>query len=275
MRPTLRELRAQTRGERRDMFIPCSDIEVELRTIPSKSEGDSPVLRFKGMAAVFDQSADIGGFFTETVKRGAARKALSEKQDTVFNWDHESRWPLGSISAGNLELREIPTGLEVLADIPLELSYAKDLQVLLEHRIIKGMSVGFTVLTDEWTESRVGGKATYHRDIIEMDRILDVCVTVIPAYTGTSADERKDFRSLELDRDAVSALAKICADGLAAVERTTVPETGVAPDGVPVVEGAVDDAGSLGEAECRAAMERARKCVQDSRGLSLVILAAH
>lgn len=264
MRPTLREIRKSVAGQRRTFIVPASELKAELRSTDGGADGEG-VLTFSGHAAVFDIVTDLG-YFTETVKRGAFRKALRDGQDTVFNWDHESRWPLARISAGNLVLAEDTTGLRTDSEIPLALSYAKDLKVLLDNRTITGMSYAFTVLSDSWTERTVDGVTTYHRDIEEIDTLFDVCVTVCPASPETDAEGRAiDFRTLELDEDTSERIAALNLDDIA--EADEAERRKLAAEAAE----AEDDAGSLGEAECRAAMERARKCVHDSLRLSLEI----
>jgi hypothetical protein len=100
---TIDELRAKTRRRAPHADRPGGLLEVELRA--DRSEG---TLRFKGHAAVFDRKTQIGRSFTESVKRGAFRKALDEHQDVVLNWDHDSRYVMARTSADNLDLREDP-----------------------------------------------------------------------------------------------------------------------------------------------------------------------
>lgn len=216
MTRTLREIRKSAARERRELVVPASSLSVELRSADGEDGG---VLKFTGHAAVFEIITDIAGYFTETIKRGAFRKALADEQDTVFNWDHQSRWPLARISAGNLSLSEDTTGLAVEAEIPLALSYAKDLKVLLDARIITGMSFAFTILTDEWTERTVDGVYQIHRDVIEIDDLYDVCVTVCPATPETDAEGRTvDFRALEVDEDTAARIAALNLDEVAEPE---------------------------------------------------------
>lgn len=250
MRPTLREIRKAAAGERRVLSVPISAIKVELRSTDG-GDGDG-VLTFSGHAAVFDIVTDLR-WFTETVKRGAFRKALRDQQDTVFNWDHDSRWPLARISAGNLVLAEDTTGLRVDAEIPLALSYAKDLKVLLENRIITGMSFCFSVLTDEWTERTVEGVSSYHRDVEEVDDLFDVCVTVCPASPETDAEGRTiESRTLEIDDDTSERIAALILNDTPEADeserRTLAGET---PEGE-------DTSGAMGEAERLSASRRRR-----------------
>lgn len=205
---TLAEVRAQVQAEearagavfgqaqRTERVMPLDD-GITLRGV-----GEDAPIKIAGHAAVFGRSTDIGGMFTETVKRGAFKRALDEHQDVLMLWNHDTRYPLARVSNGTLKLREDPRGLESYAEVPRELSYAKDLEVLIANRTIAGMSFGFSVRSDEWTERTEDGVTTYHRDIIEIERLFDVSPVAQPAYPTTDvglreADPVGDTRATE------------------------------------------------------------------------------
>lgn len=172
---------------------------VELEGITLRGTGADAPIKIAGHAAVFGRSTDIGGMFTETIRRGAFRDALDAHQDVLMLWDHDTRYPLARTANGTLKLREDPRGLETYAEVPRELSYARDLEVLIANRTIAGMSFGFTVKDDEWTERTADGKTTYYREIISVDRLLDVSPVAAPAYPTTDVGLRSDEPNLELE----------------------------------------------------------------------------
>lgn len=146
---------------------------------------DSTPIKIAGHAAVFGRSTSIGGMFTETVKRGAFRDVLDQHQDTLMLWNHDTRYPLARVANDTLKLREDPRGLESYAEVPSALSYARDLEVLIGNRTIAGMSFGFVVGDDTWTESTKDDVTSYHRDINSVEVLMDVSPVAQPAYPTT------------------------------------------------------------------------------------------
>src|SRR6266511_3240538 len=87
--------------------------------------------RFEGHAAVFNEVADLGEF-TESVERGAFRKALAAGDNIPMLYRHNSELPLlASTGGGTLKLEEDPRGLKVTADVAAT-SLGKDLKILVD-----------------------------------------------------------------------------------------------------------------------------------------------
>jgi len=66
-----------------------------------------------GYAAVFDEVADINGYFQEVIARGAFADTL-RTADVRAYYDHDRGRVLGRSSAGTLRLREDNKGLYVI-----------------------------------------------------------------------------------------------------------------------------------------------------------------
>lgn len=224
--PELRALRESVLAEKRHIVIP-----VEYRDADDDADH---LFVMTGHAAVFDHRTTLARgktyTITESIQRGAFRKALDEHQDVAALWNHDSRMVLARVGNGTLDLNEDPRGLATTARVA-DTSYARDLQTLTKRGDVNSMSFGFTVAEDRWTEETdADGNVTAHRDIIKVDRLLDVSPVTFPAYPQTNVQAR----SAEL------------ADAWAATLNTT-------PDGSPPAEelrsDAVAEAGAARESE--------------------------
>ena len=176
--------------ETRSMLAPIS-VEAETK------DDQAPV--FRGHAAVFDkESQDLGGF-TEVIARGAFRRALTESQDTVALFNHDSNLVLGRTTNRTLELKEDPRGLHAEFNAP-DTQYARDIRELVKRGDVHQMSFAFTVLRDDWQERSDG---TVLRRVLEVDRLYDVSLVTPPAYTQTTAEAVRDL-NLTDDSELIS-----------------------------------------------------------------------
>jgi HK97 family phage prohead protease len=142
-----------------------------------------------GYAAVFGESADIGGYFREIIAKGAFAPSIAENDVRAY-FDHDRGRVLGRTSAGTLRLKEDDKGLYVEIDLP-DTSDGRDVRTLIERGDISGMSFGFIVLKQEWDETVEPPKRT----IMEVD-LREVSIVSEPAYEGTSIA----LRSLDATR---------------------------------------------------------------------------
>lgn len=154
-----------------------------------RADKDAP--RIVGHAAVFNQWAEIGGFFREQVRPGAFTRAIRE-DDIRALFNHDANLILGRKKAGTLELREDETGLHTIT-LPGDQSYARDLLVALERGDVDQMSFGFRTLKDEWNyDARIP-----ERTLIEVE-LFDISPVTFPAYPTTDVG----VRALETYRKA-------------------------------------------------------------------------
>lgn len=159
-------------------------------------------LTFEGMAAVFDKrSEDLGGFH-EYIQRGSFKPALRDPAlDVRFLINHEGL-PLARSTVkegpGSLQLEERGEGLHVLSEF-VPTGVARDLDLLIEHRVVDQMSFSFTmrnggqdVWNDDYTE----------RTITRFGGLADVSVVTFAAYPQTSAGMRSLVAGVEIiDQD--------------------------------------------------------------------------
>lgn len=145
----------------------------------SKREADEGSSTVTGYAVVFNERADIGGYFYEVIAPGAFAESL-RSADVRAYFGHDSGRVLGRSSAGTLRLQEDDRGLAVEIDLP-DTSDGRDARELIVRGDITGMSFGFIVTKQEWDETGDIPVRTIHAvDLIE------VSIVAVPAYDGTS-----------------------------------------------------------------------------------------
>jgi uncharacterized protein len=149
--------------------------------------------KITGYAAVFNQWADIGGWFRESIKPGAFKKSIKEN-DIRALWNHDPSYVLGRNKSGTLKLREDDKGLAVEID-PVQATWANDLLASMRRGDVSQMSFGFTV-----------NKADVNYDaderVLEDVTLFDVSVVTYPAYPTTSAEVRSAFEAKKAQRAA-------------------------------------------------------------------------
>lgn len=145
---------------------------------------------------------DYGGFY-EQIAPGAFAKTL-RANDVVLVVGHDLSMPLARMSAGNLKLWEASDGLRMEAE-PTQTSYGKDLTALARDGVVKGMSFGFRVISDSWTDGKGRPSDSYAgtRRVIQEVELYEVTATAFPAYPTTKlaarhADDDGEMEDLRL-----------------------------------------------------------------------------
>ena len=165
-----------------------SSKEIETRAVVQvvETRSDGEKITVAGYAAVFNDEADIGGYFREVIAPGAFSNSINSNDVRAF-FDHDRGRVLGRKSAGTLRLREDAKGLAVEIDLP-DTTDGRDVRALIERGDISGMSFGFSITKQEWDETVDPPKRT----ISGVD-LAEVSIVSMPAYEGTSIA----LRSLE------------------------------------------------------------------------------
>jgi HK97 family phage prohead protease len=155
--------------------------EHELRSLvrPVEHRAADGKATVAGYAAVFGEPADIGGWFTEVIARGAFTNTL-RTSDVRAYFGHDSGRVLGRNSAGTLRLSENDKGLAVEIDLP-DTTDGRDAAALIERGDITGMSFSFRAMKEEWDETVDPPKRT----LLEVE-LYEVSIVSEPAYDGTS-----------------------------------------------------------------------------------------
>lgn len=167
-----------------------------LRDVQIRAAGDDR-LHFRGRAVVYGQLSDDLGGWRERIDAAAATRTLGSNPDTRFLINHNPDLLLGRTTSGTLKLLEVDEeGLDVDADMA-DVSYARDLAVLLERGDITQMSFAFWVTADSWA----GNIHQVHEFDIDGG---DVSVVTFPAYPQTSAELRAKAQQV-LEQEAAAS----------------------------------------------------------------------
>jgi uncharacterized protein len=165
----------------------------ELRIAPVAADGTRTV---SGTAIVFNKrSLDLGGF-QEIVSPGAVTETLSSGSNVLLLNNHNTSEPLGSTRSGSLAIKTDSEGVHFSCQIDTRQSYAADLAIAIENKVVQGCSFGFRTNEDSWSNDN--GVLTR---TLENISIAELSLTVSPAYEMTTTSVRscpKELRSLLL-----------------------------------------------------------------------------
>lgn len=195
---------------------------VEIRRAPAEGapEGraDTATGTLAGYAAVFSTRADIAGLFTEEIAPGAFAESLANGDPRAL-YQHDTARPLARLRRGTLRAREDERGLAVEIDLP---GSAGDVLEAVERGDVDGMSIGFFVTSEEWTDL---DSDKPHRVIRGVD-LLEVSPVTFPAYVETeigvrAEDAERARRDLEVAR--LAAAVETDAGAEAAAEPAADP----------------------------------------------------
>lgn len=145
-----------------------------------RSEGDG--MSFTGYTSRYN-SPSLPLPFIETVEDGAWTKSLRSRNEIKSFINHNTDLVLGSTRSGTLRLEDDERGLLTHIDLP-ETTYGRDLAYSTKRGDVSSMSVGMSVVKDEWSSDYT------KRRIIEA-RLHEVSVvTGFAAFSETTATVR-------------------------------------------------------------------------------------
>lgn len=204
-----------------------ADALTHTRFIEFRAEPSRDGYTLEGYAAVFNQPTEINdhlGSYTETIARGAFKKALSERTP-VIQFDHGTHPIYGSLPIASVKaMREDAHGLYVKARMFKDPVFAA-LREAITEGAISGMSFRFQVTKEDWDDERS------LRTIKEV-RLHEFGPVVFPAYQGTSVALRSMLATLPAEERA-TVLGEFVVEP-DAEERTTQPD--VSEDDTPPVD---------------------------------------
>jgi HK97 family phage prohead protease len=154
-------------------FLCASQIEV-------RAALDSGLVPVVGYASVFNEVADIGGFWDEVVAPGAFSATLAAGDDVAFLIDHEGL-PLARTRSGTLRLSQDTRGLRVEADLDPSDPDVQRILPKMRRGDLTAMSFAFRTAKngDYWDES----KTPPLRTLLDLT-LRDVAIVTFPAYAG-------------------------------------------------------------------------------------------
>lgn len=155
---------------------------LEIRFVSGNLRADSTKSKLAGFAILYDSpSQDLGGF-VEQVKPGALKRSLSNPDNIKAYVEHDPHKLLARVGSGTLELREQDKGIYFELSLP-DVSYARDLGVLVERGDIGGVSFGFRVNPGGEVWEMRGGQLM--RDLTDIS-LHEISIVSDPAYTDTT-----------------------------------------------------------------------------------------
>ena len=174
------------------------DYEVKLETRESES-GESIV---EGRPIVFGTYADIGGWFRETIDRGALDE--TDLTDVRLCLNHDTSFVYARSRRNNpnstMQLTTDANGMTIVAHLDTKGSpKARDLFTAIEREDLDKMSFMFSVKEERW-EDLESDYPTRH--ITKIGTVVEVSAVTFPAYDTTAINARGK-EALESARSAV------------------------------------------------------------------------
>lgn len=156
-----------------------------------------------GRPIVYESKTDIGGWFSETIARGALDK--TDLTDVRFLVNHDtSKIPLArsrkNTENSTMRLTVDDDGMSIRVTLDTENnSEARNLYSAVQRGDISGMSFMFSINGQEWEDL----DSDYpHRRITDIGSVVEVSAVTFPAYESTHINAR-DKSVLDNARQAV------------------------------------------------------------------------
>ena len=163
------------------------------------SEGGSILI---GRPIVYESKTDIGGWYSETIARGALDK--TDLTDVRFLVNHDtSKIPLArsrkNTENSTMRLTVDDDGMSIRVVLDTENnSEARNLYSAVQRGDISGMSFMFSINAQEWEDL----ESDYpHRRITEIGSVVEVSAVTFPAYESTYINAR--------DKEAVETAKQV------------------------------------------------------------------
>lgn len=187
----------------------------------TREEGAEDTGHITGVPIVFEQPTDIGGWFEETIARGAVSEDVL--RDVAFFYNHDlNTKPLARTRTGKLKLTIENDGVYMDTNVNLKRSDANDLFLAIQDGDIDGMSFMFYVEAEEWSDLDTDYPK---RRITKIGYVQEVSAVNYPAYAGTSINARtgepldSDRKALESARAKAAEAAKTSPEGDVELEK--------------------------------------------------------
>ena len=156
-----------------------------------------------GRPIVYESKTDIGGWFSETIARGALNK--TDLNDVRFLVNHDtSKIPLArsrkNTENSTMRLTVDDDGMSIRVILDTENnSEARNLYSAVQRGDITGMSFMFSINGSEWSNL----ESDYpHRTITDIGTVVEVSAVTFPAYEATYINSR-DKEAVETAREVL------------------------------------------------------------------------
>lgn len=170
------------------------------RNYPAEFRADEKTGLIEGIPIVFDTPTDIGGWFEETICKGAISKDIIK--DVRFFWNHNTdekaiaRSIIPIEKLGGLELTIEEKCVKMLANPNRKRTDANDLCLAIEDGVINAMSFMFGVAEERWEDEDTDYPKRF---ITRIDPLIEVSAVNYPAYATTEIHARREAGT-EIDR---------------------------------------------------------------------------
>jgi len=185
--------------------LPAESLIKRSFTVSDFATNDDNNGHIEGHAAVFEQKANIGGYFYEVIERGAFDNCDFTDVPFLINHD-ESRIPIARSRRNNgsstMTIKVDDIGLYISADLDLENNpEARSLHSAVKRGDIDGMSFCFAIRDEEWTDQNTEMPI---RTIKSIAKVFEVSAVNFAAYSNTDIN----VRSLDNDKLALENVRK-------------------------------------------------------------------
>ena len=165
----------------------------DIRTYDAELTRDDTtgVMKLSGYGAVWDQPS-LKGAFVEYISPAALEGV--DLSSVLLLYAHDFNNILARVDANTLSLKVDQKGLYFEATLP-DTTLAHDVYNNIQAGNVKGVSIGFNIASggDSW-DYRDG--ETVHT-ITQIERLNELSLTPIPAYTQTSVEVQRDYQALK------------------------------------------------------------------------------
>lgn len=176
------------------------------RNYPAEFRADESSGLIEGIPIVFDTPTDIGGWFQETICKGAISEEVIK--DVRFFWNHNidekaiARTIIPIEKLGGLKLTVEEKNVRMLANPNRKRTDANDLCLAIEDGVINAMSFMFGVAEERWEDEDTDYPKRF---ITRIDPLIEVSAVNFPAYASTDIHARRDAAT-EIDRAVLDKL---------------------------------------------------------------------
>lgn len=181
-------------------------MEFVKRNYPAEFRADEQSGLIEGIPIVFDTPTDIGGWFQETICKGAISEDIIK--DVRFFWNHNidekaiARTVIPLDKPGGMTLTIEDKEVKMLANPNRKRTDANDLCLAIEDGVINAMSFMFGVAEERWEDEDTDYPKRF---ITRIDPLIEVSAVNFPAYATTDIHARGDTAT-EIDRAALDKM---------------------------------------------------------------------
>ena len=188
-----------------------------------RAENESGLI--EGVPIVFDTPTDIGGWFQETICKGAISKDVIK--DVRFFWNHNidekavARTIIPLDKLGGMELIPTDTGVNMRMNPNRKRSDVNDLCLAIEDGVINAMSFMFGVAEERWEDVDTDYPKRF---ITRIDPLIEVSAVNFPAYKSTSINVSRGDTATEIDRAALDKMREARQAGREGLAASTLSQ---------------------------------------------------